>query len=75
MKILISDSALNDLEAIKEYYLNEGVPQIGLEFVIEIIKHIETLPTNPEIGRKVSGFTTLYHGFLKGQPETYRGIF
>ena len=30
MKILISDSALNDLEAIKEYYLNEGVPQIGL---------------------------------------------
>jgi len=54
--ILISDSALNALEAIKEYYLDEGVPQTGIEFVIEIIKHIETLPTNPEIGRKVPEF-------------------
>ncbi len=26
-------------------------------------------------GEYLSGFTTLYHGFLKGQPETYRGIF
>lgn len=56
MKILISDSAFNDLEAIKEHYLEEGVPKIGVEFVIEIIKHIETLPTNPEIGRKVPEF-------------------
>ena len=56
MKILISDSALNDLKAIKEYYLDEGVPQIGIQFVIEIIKHIETLPINPEIGRKVPEF-------------------
>jgi len=56
LKILISDSASNDLAAINEYYLNEGVPQIGIEFVTEIIKHIETLPTNPEIGRKVPEF-------------------
>ena len=56
MKILISDSAFNDLEAIKEYYLDEGVPQIGIEFVSEIIRHIETLATNPEIGRKVPEF-------------------
>ena len=56
MKILISDSAFNDLEAIKEYYLDDGVPQIGIEFVIEIFKHIETLPTNPEIGRMVPEF-------------------
>ena len=56
MKILISDSAFNDLEAIKGHYLEEGVPQIGIVFVIEMIKHIETLPTNPEIGRKVPEF-------------------
>lgn len=56
MKILISDSAFNDLEAIKEYYLREGVPQVGAEFVIEIIHHIETLENNPEIGRKVPEF-------------------
>ncbi len=56
MKILISDSAFNDLEVIKEYYLNEGVPQIGIEFVTKIINHIETIPINPEIGRKVPEF-------------------
>jgi plasmid stabilization system protein ParE len=56
LKILISDSAFNDLEAIKEHYLEEGVPQIGIEFVIEIIKHIETIPANPKIGRKVPEF-------------------
>ena len=56
MKILIADSAFNDLEAIKEYYLEERLPQIGIEFVVEIIRHIETLPTNPEIGRKVPEF-------------------
>jgi plasmid stabilization system protein ParE len=56
LKILISDSTFNDLEAIKEYYLDEGVPQIGIEFVTEIIKHIETLATNPELGRKVPEF-------------------
>lgn len=56
MKILISDSAFNDLEAIKKYYLTEGVPQIGIEFVTKIINHIETIPINPEIGRKVPEF-------------------
>jgi len=56
LKILISDSAFNDLEAIKEYYINEGVPQIGIKFINEIIGHVETLQTNPEIGRKVPEF-------------------
>ena len=56
MKILISDSAFNDLEGIKEYYLDEGVSQIGIDFVIEIIRHIETLAANPEIDRKVPEF-------------------
>ena len=56
MKILISDSAFKDLEAIKKHYLEQGVPQVGVGLVIEIIKHIETLPTNPEIGRKVPEF-------------------
>lgn len=56
MKILISDSAYGDLEAIKEYYLAEGVPLIGEKFVASIIKHIETLPDNPDIGQKVPEF-------------------
>ena len=56
MKIFISDSAFNDLEAIKEYYVEEDVPQIGEEFIVNIFKHIDTLIDNPEIGRKVPEF-------------------
>ncbi|MCK4585757.1 MAG: type II toxin-antitoxin system RelE/ParE family toxin [Gammaproteobacteria bacterium] len=56
MKIFISDSAFNDLEAIKEYYVEEDVPQIGEEFIVNIFKHIDILIDNPEIGRKVPEF-------------------
>ncbi|GMT40975.1 MAG: toxin, RelE family protein [bacterium] len=56
MKLLISDSAFNDLEAIKRYYVDEGVPHVGNDFVVNIISHIESLKENPEIGRKVPEF-------------------
>jgi len=56
LKILISDSAFSDFDAIKEYYLDEGVPHIGVEFISSIIRHLETIPENPNIGRKVPEF-------------------
>ena len=56
MKVYISRSGFDDLERIKEYYLEEGVPQIGEEFVTSIIEHIETLSNNPDIGRIVPEF-------------------
>ncbi len=56
MKIFFSESALSDLEEIREYYLEEGVPHIGEEFIASIIKHTETLLDNPEIGRMVPEF-------------------
>jgi plasmid stabilization system protein ParE len=58
MKILFTQSAVSDLEAIKEYYLNEGAPQVGEEFVISIIEHIQTLKQHPDIGRLVPEFNT-----------------
>ena len=67
MKILISDSAYSDFEAIKEYYTEEGAPHIGKQGTVSIIGHIETIPANPDIGRKVPEFNTdkireLIHG-------------
>lgn len=56
MKLFFSESALSDLEAIKTYYLNEGVPKVGEDLIAAIIKHIETLKTNPDIGRMVPEF-------------------
>ncbi len=67
MKVLISGSAYSDFEVIKKYYTEEGVPHIEEQFIIRIIEHIETIPANPDIGRKVLEFNTdkireLIHG-------------
>ena len=56
MKISFSDSAVNDLEGIKEYYLEQEIPKIGQDFVIAIFKHVETLIDHPDIGRIVPEF-------------------
>jgi plasmid stabilization system protein ParE len=56
VKVFISSSAFSDLENIKEYYKEEGVPYIGEQYVISIIDHIQTLSDNPDIGRKVPEF-------------------
>ena len=56
MNISFSKSAIEDLESIKEYYLAQGVPQIGQNFVTEIVERIENLSTHPDIGRVVPEF-------------------
>jgi toxin ParE1/3/4 len=52
-----SESALDDLESIKEYYQDLGVPSVGVEFVIAIFMHVETLIDHPEIGRIVPEYS------------------
>ena len=56
MNISFSKSAIEDLESITGYYLKQGVPQIGQDFVKSIIEHIETLTEHPDIGRVVPEF-------------------
>lgn len=56
MNIEFSESAICDLEDIKLYYAEQNVPEICDNFIVEIIKHIETLPANPKIGRQVPEF-------------------
>ena len=56
MNILITNSAFSDLEDLKEYYFQQGVPDIGVNFIIEILAHIEMLRDHPKIGRKVPEF-------------------
>lgn len=57
MDILITKSAVSDLEAIEDYYLEEGVPHIGVQFISDIIEHIQTLELHPSIGRPVPEFS------------------
>ena len=56
MNISFSKSAIKDLEQIKEYYIEQGVPHIGINFVTAIVEHVETLEKHPDIGRIVPEF-------------------
>lgn len=56
MNISFSKSAIKDLEKIKEYYLEQDVPHIGIDFVTAIIEHVETLAKHPDISRMVPEF-------------------
>ena len=56
MNISFSESGLSDLEDIKQYYLEQGVPHIGQEIVTSIFSHVQTLSDHPEIGRIVPEF-------------------
>jgi len=56
VKVYISGSGFEDLGHIKDYYLEEGVPHVGEEFVVLIVEHIGTLSDNPDIGRMVPEF-------------------
>lgn len=56
MNISFSKSAIDDLKSIKEYYQEQGVHQIGQDFVVAIIEHIETLSAHPDVGRVVPEF-------------------
>ena len=56
MKLIIARSALNDLEAIKAYYLERAVPEIGQKFVSTILEKAQRLIEYPDSGRKVPEF-------------------
>lgn len=56
MKISFAKSAIADLEGIKAYYLEQGVPQIGQDFVASIVERVETLPSHSDIGRILPEF-------------------
>lgn len=56
MKIIIARSALSDLQDIKTYYLEQGVPNIGQKFVNAILEVVQRLRDHPDSGRKVQEF-------------------
>ncbi len=56
MRVDFTESALRDLEDIIAYYIEQKVPEIGERYVSDIVRHTETLPVNPKIGRMVPEF-------------------
>ena len=56
LHILLADSAVTDLEEIREYYFEQQVPDVGDRLVREIIALIEGLSSHPDKGRVVPEF-------------------
>ena len=54
--VLLAESALADLEAVRDWYAKEGTPDTGTRLVEAIIGRIETLREHPDMGRIVPEF-------------------
>jgi len=54
--VRFSDSALSDLEDIVRWYKEQGVPEVGLRLVREIVDRVETSRSHPRLGRIVPEF-------------------
>lgn len=51
-----TESAVADLEALRRWYAEQGVPDVGDRFVNEILNRIEALRHHPQLGRIVPEF-------------------
>lgn len=54
--IRFAESALADLEALRAWYAEQGVPAVGERLMREIIASIEMLAQHPDLGRVVPEF-------------------
>ena len=54
--IRFAESALADLESIRDWYAEQDVPEVGERLVGEIVASIEALADHPDMGRIVPEF-------------------
>jgi plasmid stabilization system protein ParE len=57
-RVTFAASAVADLEAIREWYAGQSVPNVGERLVREVIEKVERLAEFPESGRVVPEFDT-----------------
>jgi plasmid stabilization system protein ParE len=54
--VTFAESALRDLEEIRAWYAEQGVPEVGDLLVAEVFQQVEHLVDHPDIGRMVPEF-------------------
>lgn len=52
----LAESAIGDLEGIRDWYAQEQLPEVGERLVTGILDQVESLVTHPEMGRVVPEF-------------------
>ncbi|MGA8261644.1 MAG: type II toxin-antitoxin system RelE/ParE family toxin [Arenicellales bacterium] len=56
MLVRFTESTIRDLEAVRAWYVEQGVADAGTRLVGEIFRRVEVLVENPDIGRVVPEF-------------------
>ncbi|EJI85888.1 hypothetical protein AEST_12900 [Alishewanella aestuarii B11] len=56
MKLVITHSAIKDLQEIKAFYAAQAVPEVGQRFVTTILDKVQNLVLQPDVGRIVPEF-------------------
>ena len=59
-EIRFAESAVADLEDIHAWYIKQGVPEVGVRIVAEIVNRVEELGDHPDLGRVVPEFNQRY---------------
>ena len=54
--VAFAESALRDLEEIRVWYAEQGVPEVGDRLVAEVFQQVERLVDHPDRGRVVPEF-------------------
>lgn len=54
--IRFAESALRDLEAVRDWYTEQGVPDVGARRVAEVFQRVQALADHPDMGRMVPEF-------------------
>ena len=52
-RVSFATSAVADLEEMRAWYREQGVPEVGERLLREVLAHVETLAEFPESGRVV----------------------
>lgn len=56
MQLVLAQSALEDLQALRTFYADQGVPENGTRLINDILTAVERLRDHPDSGRKVPEF-------------------
>ncbi|MBK1700500.1 type II toxin-antitoxin system RelE/ParE family toxin [Thiococcus pfennigii] len=56
IRVTLSESALGDLQGIREWYEEQGVPEVGARLLLDLLEQIEPLSDHPDMGRIVPEF-------------------
>ncbi len=56
VSISFAESAIRDLEEVRTWYTEQGVPDVGAKLVEEVFQRVQALADQPDMGRVVPEF-------------------